>query len=130
METLRGVHASNCVGHLFFSDLNRDALQAAIRYQVFVATKGQSVIDRQDDTELGIVMRSVYLQHCRHSPDDAAGQVRELNARVIDYAVPTVIVALQQYRGYQRDASQLPRVMEYGVSTSSAGTKFLSLDVL
>lgn len=128
MESLRGVHSSNCVGELFFSRQNRDAVHEALRYQVFLATK--EAIARQDDTELEVVMRSVYLQHCRHAPDDVVGQVRALNARVIEYAVPAVANAVRQYRGYQRDAAQTPRVMEYGVSTSSAGTKFLSLDRL
>lgn len=128
MESLRGVHSTNCVGTLYFSDLNRNAVHDAIRYQVYVQTKGEQVIGRQSDTELEVVMRSVYLQFCRHAAEDVVGQVRDLNARVIDFAVPTIIVSLRQYRGYQEDLDRTPRVMDHAVSTSSAGTKFLSLD--
>lgn len=101
-------HKSTEVADLFFSERNVDALQQAIRYRVWVETNGAHTIDRQSDTELTIVMRSLYLQYGRNSPYNVREQVRELNAHVLDYCVPKIMSEMFAYLQYLRDASSLP----------------------
>lgn len=125
---LRHLPSSSPVSDVFFSDANLDALQEGLRYLVYVRSDREFVIDRQDDTELQIIMRSVYLQYARNASADVLEQVRELNALVLDEATPRVLVLVRQHRTYQAQVAQLPAVMDHAKYVSSAGTKFLSMD--
>jgi uncharacterized sporulation protein YeaH/YhbH (DUF444 family) len=124
-DAIRHQLQRNPLADYFFGELNVDALQEALRYSVFRASEGRVVIGRQSEEELRIVMRAVYLQHARHMAADIPGQVRELNARVLKYTVPTVHSAVAMYQRYVRDVSQLPSPMERGVHTSKAGSDTL-----
>jgi len=115
------------VSDLYFSSANVDALQEAIRYQVWAKTDGEHVIDRQSDTELMIVMRSLYLQYSRNSPYNVREQVRELNARVLDECLPKIVSELSAYLQYLRDASQLPVPLEHGQLATMKGTRSLEM---
>jgi len=54
-----------------------------------------------------IIMRSTYLQHAKHLPNDITGQVAELNSIVLDYAVPSVYNEAVGYMKYTQDQSTL-----------------------
>ena len=87
--------------------------------------ESQKVISKQNETELMVIMRSIYLQYAKNLPNNILAQIRELNARVLDYVVPKITVELNQYDTYIRDASGLPVPMDRGQNTSVTGTKFL-----
>ena len=70
-------------------------------------------------------MRSIYLQYCKHRQYNIVEQVKDLNSKVINYAVPNVLVELNQYIAYKKDASSLPIPLEHAKYVSSAGTKIL-----
>lgn len=110
---------------LFFSDTNIAALQEGIRYRIYTETDGQYVIGRQSDTELKIIMRSIYYQHAKNMPTDIVGQVRDLNAKVLEWAVPEVLSNLKQHIVYLRDASTLPMPLEHAQKVTSKGTRTL-----
>jgi hypothetical protein len=110
---------------LYFSCTNIDAVQDAIRYQVFVQTK--LVVGRQSDAELKIVMRGVFLQHGRNNPNDIVGQVRELNGKVLEYAVPEVVSNLLQYQKYIVDASTMPMPLDRAPIATMKGSRTLNL---
>lgn len=124
-ETTRGIVQPTSLSDLFFSKLNRDALQLGLQRLVYKDTK--KIIGRQSDVELEIIMRSVFLQYARHMPFEVVEQVRELNARVLDYAVPRVVREIQQNATYRADIQRLPVPMERSQNVSSAGTKFLHM---
>ena len=110
--------------NLFMSKKNVDALHDAIRYRVWVETGGQQVIGRQSDAELAIVMRSIVLQHGRNDgSSDPLEQVRELNARVLEWSVPRIVGEVSQYIKYRQDASSLPQPMAHGGLATSKGTR-------
>lgn len=114
---------SNDLNELYFSKLNVDAVQDGIRYMVFKESK--KVIDRQNERELMVVMRSIYLQYGRNLESNIVKQVRLLNERVLDEVVPKIIMELNQFETYLRDASGLPIPIDRGENTSSTGEKFL-----
>ena len=126
-EAVSGQITVNGISELFFSPKNIDALQHGIRYRVYVETNGQYTIGRQSDTELKIVMRSVYFQHGRNTAGECVGQVRELNAKVLDWVVPEVLSNVLQYSTYRVDASTLPMPMDRSPNMSARGTKSLEL---
>lgn len=115
------------VSDLFFSSKNVDALQEAIRYQVYVKSGNQHIIDRQSVTDLKIVMRSIYLEYGRNLPYDIVGQVKSLNARVLDYVVEKIINEINMYMFYKQDIQNLPVPLERSANVSSAGKKTLIL---
>lgn len=124
-EATHGQIAPNPLADLFFSAENIDALQQGIRYRIYVETNQRHIIGRQSDTELKIVMRSIYFQHAKHENKDLVQQVRELNGRVLEWVVPEVLSNVLQYETYRKDASTLPMPMERAALATTKGTKVL-----
>jgi hypothetical protein len=144
-NTLRGTNTNslfkNLYGEtpltfLFFSKQNVDNVQKLIRMLVNKHT-GQN-IDNQSNTELLIIMRSIFLEYSRHPKliDESMSEnvkkqlltqytleVDRLNKLVLDATVPLIISQLQQYLIYLDDASSPLRVMDKPLSTSVKGTK-------
>lgn len=132
----KNLYGETLLTFLFFSDKNVQNIQRLIRMTVFRHTK--EVIDNQSNTELLVVMRSVFLAYSQHpklidaSMSDKerkallaqyTDEVDRLNQIVIDTCVPLVVSQLQQYLVYLHDASSPLRVMEKPLSTSVKGTK-------
>lgn len=126
-EATYGQIAGNDVSRLFFSETNINALQDGLRYRVYVETNGQYVIGRQSDQELKIVMRSIYYQNAKHQSTDIIGQVRVLNAKVLEWVVPEVLSNLKQHEKFKQDASTLPMPMERSPLMTTKGTKVLEI---
>lgn len=122
-EALVGQVQKNDLSNLFFSATNIDALQDGLRYGVYKQT-GQ-VIGRQSDTELKIVMRSIYFQYARHQNSDVVAQVRVLNGHVLEWVVKEISSNVRQQQKYQVDASTMPVPLEFGENTSVKGFRQL-----
>jgi len=122
-----GVHESTPLNELYFSNENLKALQEGIRYRVWVESNGEFKIGHQNERELIIVMRSIYYQYGRNSPNDVVGQVRELNAMVLKWAVPEIMNNLLQHEQYKRDISQLPIPIPRAPLATMKGTRSLEL---
>jgi hypothetical protein len=117
----------------FFSKENVDNLQNIIRNHVQVKAQSDPefpeehkpvLIARQNDTELYIIMRSIYLQYGRNLDSDIAGQVNSLNILVSNEATPKIISALKQKIQYLYDIEHLPIPLERAQNISNAGEKF------
>jgi hypothetical protein len=125
VEATFGRTIPNEVSTLYFSEQNIDALQEGIRYRIYVETNGAHVLGRQSDQELKIIMRSIYMQYSKNQPTNCVEQVRELNAKVLEWAVPQVLSNLKQFDVYRQDASTLPMPMERASLMTTKGTKLL-----
>lgn len=123
---------------LFFSSDNVSNIQKLIRFVVFKET-GQK-IDDQSQTDLLIIMRSIFLEYHRHplliDETMKEAQKRELlkqytlevsrlNELVINETVPRIISNLEQYVHYLYDCSSQPVPMEKPKSDSVSGTRTL-----
>lgn len=124
-EATTGQIQKTTLSDLFFSVDNINALQEGIRYRIWVETDKKYVIGRQSDTELKVIMRSIFYQFAKHQSQDLVGQVRELNAKVLEWVVPEVLSNLKQYEIYRKDASSLPVPMERAALETTKGTKVL-----
>jgi hypothetical protein len=124
-EAIRSNYQASQLSDLYFSPQNVEALHEAIRYQVYIRSGNKHVIDRQSDTDLKVVMRSIFYEYARNLPYDVVGQVRELNTKVIDYCVPKILMEINMYIYYRQDISQNPQPLPRSENTSSAGTKVL-----
>ncbi len=122
---LRGRFSEHPVNKLYFSPLNIYALQQGLRYGVYKRTG--LVIAEQSQQELAVIMRSIYLQHAVHAPSDVKGQVRALNALVLDYAVEAVSKEVQGYKAYAQTVDTSPPPMPHAINVSIKGDRVLEL---
>jgi len=123
-STLRGTEASP-VSELFFSRDNFAALQHGLRYRVWVETR--EVISEQPETELLVVMRSIYLQYSRNEAFEVVQQVRELNALVLDYCVRVVVAEVGVNLQYRKDISTLPVPLDRAPLATTKGSRTLEM---
>ena len=125
-DALRGNWEVTELSKAFFSDANARAIQNSIRRAVYEKSGPKKyVIDDQSADELTIIMRTMYLQYAQNLPKDIAGQVQELNEKVLNWSVPHILSAVDHYQYYLNDISHMPVPLARSVSLSSAGTKSL-----
>ena len=91
----------------FFSAANIELIQKKLISGVYEASNGQYVINKQPVDELKIIMRGTFLLHAQNLPSNIIGQVRVLNEKVLDYAVPQVFGEAQGYLQYVVDSSTM-----------------------
>ena len=123
----RVIWQENDVSVLFFSSKNLAALQHGIRYGVYKASAGKHVVGNQDETVLRVIMRSIYLTHAVNLPYGVVDQVRDLNRRVLDYAISVVLTAVTAHERYAQDISKPVEIMQYAQNVSSKGERSLRL---
>jgi len=124
-NALKGIQTPSPLSLLFFSKENIDIIQKIIRYDVWKFSNEKYVIDRQSDTELEIVMRSMYLQHSRNLQCKLNEQIRKLNKLVTDWTAPKIFIQVQQYFGYIHDVENLPMPIDRPTNISNKGSKVL-----
>lgn len=124
-EAIQGIHTKTPLNDLFFSQRNIDALQLGIRNMVANKTNNEFMIGNQSEVELQVVMRAIYLSDAKHLPYDIVGQVRDLNAKVLDYCVPRILEEIRMFNHYKNDVSKLPMPLDRGQFSSAKGTRFL-----
>lgn len=111
---------------MFYAQENIRRIQKKIRQTVFERTKGQFRLDvDQDDQDLLITMRAVFLEHARFLPFRIVHQVKDLNKRVIEYIVPEMITQIKQYYGYIKEISEPLKPIPRPVNVNNAGRKTL-----
>lgn len=123
---LTGTNDRTPLTDAFFSRTNIDINHNKIRYAVYVASGNKYIIDKQDDTELQIVMRAIYLQHSLNLPTNIKEQIRELNQKVTDFAYPKILSEIEQYIHYKNNLQFLPQTIDLPKNVSSKGTRSLS----
>jgi hypothetical protein len=125
-DALRGNWEVTPLSKAFFSNQNAKTIQNAIRKAVYDKSGPKKyVIDDQSMDELTIIMRTMYLQYAQNLPHDIAGQVLDLNEKVMNWSVPHILSAVDHYNYYLNDISHMPVPLARSVSLSSAGTKSL-----
>lgn len=124
-QAVKHIHTESPVANVFFSAENIQILQDGIRYMVYAKSSDKYIIGNQSETELQIVMRSIYLQYSKNTSSNIPDQVKELNTKVLDYTVPIIINEVHNYKQYTHDISQLPIPMERSKNMSTSGTKVL-----
>lgn len=114
--------SDDAVASKFMSRRNIDNLHRSIVRDVFEASKGEFRIGKQSEQELLQIMRAMYLEHAKHLPHAIDEQVAELNAKVLEYAVPQIVSEVRMHLHYLADRDQAKRATRPAtVLVSSAG---------
>ena len=124
-SALKHIQVDSKLSMVYFSKVNMDRVQESIRYNVWIKSDKKFVIGQQSWIELEIIMRAIYLQHAKNLDCNIAGQVQELDDKVMNYCVPKIINEIIQYNGYIRQLEYLPVPEDRPINVSSAGTKLL-----
>ncbi len=122
----------NCtdVSSVFFSDNNIDLLQFGIRNRILNDTQGKYNIVKQSETDLKIIMRSIYFQYGKNLAENIKEQVLELNTRVIEWSVNEIKSNIKQSERYIMDISTLPVPLDRSTLPSQKGLRQLEITKL
>ena len=108
-DMLRGNWEQNDLSKTFFSQTNMKIIQTALRKEVYEKSQPKGyVIDDQSTHEMKMIMRAIYYQYARNSPNDIQGQIEDLNRRVLNWSVPHVLSAVEHHMYYLKDINTLP----------------------
>ncbi len=127
MDELKGIQISSRLSRAFFSPENISNIQDNIRYNVWINTNKEYIIGNQNEYELKIIMRSVYLQNALNQEDNITTQILNLNNLVLNYCVKQVTSQVIQYINYQKEINSDRHIMDHSINTNSRGEKSLEM---
>ena len=126
-NSLKGSLQNTSISDVFFSVQNIDYIQQQIINEVYSRSNGQYKIGRQNDLQLQIIMRSVYLSEGKNLLCNIEEQVGKLNQSVVKEAIRIIIPQIQQYLGYRKEISKPRCIMSHPVNVSTKGDKIYDL---
>lgn len=118
------IHKATPINEVFFSRSNIDKLQSDIQEQVYRMSGNKYQIDKQDEQQLKIIMRSYYLMYAKND-GAVAEDLADLNARVVGYAAAKVYSEVDFHQFYVQDlevfAPPIANPMNVGVYGTRTG---------
>tara|TARA_B100000795_G_scaffold266291_1_gene249242 strand:- start:2107 stop:2568 length:462 start_codon:yes stop_codon:yes gene_type:complete len=108
---------------IFLSAYNIDYLQKEIKKNVYYKTNKKYNIGKQSETELKIIMRSMYFQYGKNNDVNISHQVNELNNKVIEWCVGNIITNIKQHEKYKQDINTTPLYQELPQLVTKKGSK-------
>ena len=119
---LKSVYTPTPLGEVFFSPDNIKRLQNKIKKSIFVESKGKYKLQiDQNETDLLVVMRAVYIQDSYNAPYRIIHQVKELNEKVINRILPDMITNIKQNEEYLNVIDRPIEPIPLPVNVSKAG---------
>ncbi len=113
--------------NVFFSDENISLINKQLILSVFKKTNGRIKISEQSKENLIIVMRYVFLEHSRHLPYDIAGQIKELNCRVVGEVLPNIITNANQRIDYLDEINNPRKLLPLPVNVNKSNRNLQSV---
>ena len=123
-ELIGHLHCPTPLNVTFFSQSNIDGLQQSIQDQVFRMSGSVHRIDRQNDDDLKLIMRSYYLTFGRNNPNTVASDLADLNARVTGYASAKIFSELDFYLFYRQDIAEFATPIANPMNVHVQGSRY------
>ncbi|ATZ80627.1 hypothetical protein BMW23_058 [Bodo saltans virus] len=110
---LGGMQIENTpVSLLFFSDENVKRIQKLLKRGIADMSKGKFILEEdQDENDLFIVMRAVFLDSGLNLPTHIVSQVKELNKKTVEYILPDMYTNVKQAYGYLQEINNPRKIM-------------------
>jgi len=102
-----GIWEKSQLSFAFFSKENMKILQNGIRAGVYRKSGETQIIGEQDYDTLKIIMRSIFLENAKNSPNNISSQIKELNQIVLNYCIEQIMVELKGYMIYLKDITSM-----------------------
>ena len=123
-ELVGNLHCPTPLNTIFFSLDNIEKIHKDIQEQVFVMSGNKYRIDRQNDDDVKLIMRSYYLTYGRNNPGTIASDLADLNARVVGYASAKVFSEVDFYMFYRNDIEDFAPPIANPTNVSAFGTRY------
>jgi hypothetical protein len=117
------IHKASPLNTVFFSEANIDQIQNQIIRQVSLMSGGKYNIDRQNDDDVKIVMRSYYLMFGKNDPNRVSEELQELNGRVVGYCAAKVYSEVDFHMFYRKDIEDFAPPIAGPINTQVYGTR-------
>jgi len=118
------VHKPTPLNEVFFSQANIEKLQKAIQEQVYLMSGPKKyMIDRQNDDDLKIIMRSYYLSYAKNNPATVSDELADLNGRVVGFASGRIYSEVDFHKFYLKDLEEFATPIANPMNTASYGTR-------
>lgn len=124
-QAVKGIQCQSELSVTFFSKENIKRIQKKIQREILRKTKGKYKTEDQDEKDLRLVMRAVYIEFARDLPNQIIRQVKKLNERVVQQVVPSMIANIKQYYGYLKDISTPLQPLPLPMNVNNAGRRTL-----
>ena len=120
-------YSNNNLTELYFSNNNINLLHEEIQKHVYFTTN--QIIGKQSNSELQIIMKSIYLSNRPKLTDynNIINQVKFLNKLVIQECVRIININVLQHKHYIEELNKIPDTMNLPKFVSSKGTKNLEM---
>lgn len=123
---LKGIQTESELSKLFFSDENFKRLQRKIKKEIFKKTNGEFKLDvDQEQFDLFLVMRAVYMEYARFLPGQIVRQVKRLNDKVVTEIIPGIVTEIRQEYGYLKEINKPLSPIPRPINASNAGRRTL-----
>jgi hypothetical protein len=123
---LKGIQTDSELSKLFFSDENFKRIQRMIREEIFKRTRGEFRLDvDQDQKDMFLVMRAIYLEHARYLPSQCVRQCKRLNQKVVEEVIPGTLTNIRQDYGYLKEINKPLSPIPRPISVNGAGRRAL-----
>lgn len=119
-ELLKGIECPTPLSEVFFHQSNIDLIQKAVIGRTYKLTG--VIIPAQDESNVKIVMRSVYLQLSPTLRGNLKANLKELDAVTIDEILADIIPTIQMQTHYETTINGPTSVIERPAYTSKKGT--------
>jgi hypothetical protein len=120
-EMMKGFDRSESkIGELFFSKNNILILQRQICLTIF--RQLNTKIPYQQEESLLIIMRHVYITYARHLDCQYKEQIIELNSKVLEIVIPSIIENIKLHNEYIRKIDNSVQLLEPPVNVTSRKT--------
>lgn len=117
------LHKSTPLNEVFFSSANIDKIQKDIASQVHTMSGGKYSIGPQDEQQLKLIMRSYYLMYAKNNAANVAGELEDLNSRVVGYAAGKIYSEVDFHQFYLKDLQQFPDPIANPTNVGVYGTR-------
>jgi len=122
-DAIGHIHQETPLNTVFFSPDNLEKLQKDIHDQVLAMSGGKYNIDRQNDDDLKIIMRSYYLIYAKNNPADVANELADLNSRVVGYASARIYSEVDFHMFYRKDLEDFAPAIANPMNPHVYGTR-------
>jgi hypothetical protein len=122
-ELVGHIHTETPLNVVFFSKANIETLQSEIQEQVYLMTDRKHRIDKQNEDDLKLIMRSYYLMFGLNSPH-VSRDLKDLNSRVVGYASAKIFSELDFYLFYRNDIQDFAPPIANPINVASYGTRY------
>jgi hypothetical protein len=117
------LHKSTPLNEVFFSQANIETIQKGIHDQVYQMSGNKYSIDKQDEQQIKIIMRSYYLMYSKSNNAQVADELADLNSRVIGYSAAKVYSEVDFHQFYLKDLQDFAPPIANPMNAGVRGTR-------